>query len=94
MKSILVAGLLAAAGAAAWLGAIGFARLRVALDRLHCATFVNVVSGTALAAASVVYDGVSDRALKILFIVFINCLAGAVASHVTGRALLQRRKAP
>ncbi len=93
MKSILIDGLLGTAAAAAWLGAIGFTRLRSRLDRLHCATFVNVVAGIALAGAAFASDGLSDRALKILFIVVINCAAGAVTSHVTGRALLQRPKA-
>jgi multicomponent Na+:H+ antiporter subunit G len=75
---------------AAWLGCAGFARLRTPLDRLHCAAFVNAVSGTALTIAAFVADGVSDRALKVLLITGLSLLAGAAMSHATGRALLLR----
>jgi multisubunit Na+/H+ antiporter MnhG subunit len=90
MRSLVIDGLLAAIVAAAWLGVCGFARLKSALDRLHCVAFVNVVCGLALIGAAFVGDGMSDRAFKILLIVAVNLLSGAVVSHATARALSQR----
>lgn len=76
---------------AAWLGAVGFARLRDPVDRIHCVTFVNAVCGLLLLMAAALTDGPSDRLLKILLMVGVNLVAGAAISHVTGRAILQRR---
>jgi multicomponent Na+:H+ antiporter subunit G len=90
MSRIAVDVLLAILVLAAWLGCAGFARLRAPFDRLHCAAFVNAVSGTALTIASFVADGVSDRALKVLLVTGLSLLAGAAMSHATGRALLLR----
>ena len=90
MSSLVIDGLLTVIVGTSWLGVWGFARLNSALDRLHCIAFVNVVSGVALIVAAFVSDGISDRALKIVLIVAVNLLSGAVVSHATARALLQR----
>lgn len=92
MKPILIDALLIAVVGAGWLGIAGFAQLRMPLDRLHCVTFVNTVCGVLLTAAAFVSDGVSSRAIKILFIVALSLLSGAAMSHATGRAIIQRGK--
>ncbi len=90
MRSIVIDGLLTVIVGASWLGVSGFVRLKSALDRLHCVAFVNVVSGLGLIGAAFVSDGISDRAFKIVLIVAVNLLSGAVVSHATARALSQR----
>lgn len=82
--------LLAVAVLGAWIGVLGFARLRAPLDRLHCAAFCNTVCGAALTLATFLADGVSERAFKVAFILILNCVGGALVSHVTGRALVTR----
>jgi multicomponent Na+:H+ antiporter subunit G len=82
--------LLACMVCAAWLGALGFARLRDPLDRLHCVTFVNAVCGCLLLLAAILTAGPSDRFLKILLMVGANLVSGAAISHITARAVLQR----
>jgi multisubunit Na+/H+ antiporter MnhG subunit len=82
--------LLTLAVLAAWLGCFGFLRLRSAMDRLHCAAFVNATTGTTLAVAAFVADGLSDRAFKVLLIAALGLVSGAAASHAIGRALLLR----
>jgi multisubunit Na+/H+ antiporter MnhG subunit len=94
MKDVVIDALLIVAIAAAWLAAIGFARLRTPLDRLHCAPFVNAVSGTALAAAAGVSDGMAIRPLKLILIVLVNLIAGAAMSHAIGRAAVRRGEKP
>ncbi len=74
----------------AWLAALGFARLRAPLDRMHTGAFVNATAGAALVVLGFVSDGVSVRALKIVLIVTVNLVAGAAMSHATGRALTLR----
>lgn len=75
---------------AAWLGCLGFARLRLPLDRLHCASFVNAVAGVLLTVTTFAADGASDRAFKVLLTVAVTLLAGSALSHAVGRALLYR----
>jgi multicomponent Na+:H+ antiporter subunit G len=87
---IVIDGFLCLFVAAAWLGAVGFLRLRAPLDRIHAVTFVNAAAGAALAIAAFLADGPTDRAFKILFIAIINLFAGAAISHMTGRALTKR----
>ncbi|MGY2052230.1 monovalent cation/H(+) antiporter subunit G [Methylobacterium sp. JK268] len=82
--------LLALAVAAAWLGGLGALRLPRALDRLHAVTFVGVAAGLPVAAAALLADGVSSRSLKVLLLVGLQILWGAVLSHASGRALLLR----
>jgi multicomponent Na+:H+ antiporter subunit G len=74
----------------AWLGCFGYARLRHALDRLHCVTFVNAGCGLALLLTSLAADGLSTRTFKVAVIACAALLAGAALSHATGRALLVR----
>lgn len=90
MKAAMIDAALGISVAAVWLGVAAFARLRAPLDRLHCITFVNVVAGLFLSAGAFIADGASNRALKVLLIVVLNCVSGAAMSHATGRALLQR----
>ena len=80
--------------AGAWLGTLGFLRLRQPLDRLHCVSFVNVVGGTALLLAAVLQDGLSDRVLKVALLWFVALVSGAVLAHATGRALQAREREP
>lgn len=94
MTRVVIDILLAVMVLAAWLGCAGFARLRAPLDRMHCVTFVNATSGTALVVAAFVADGPSNRAFLILLVAAISLLAGAAMSHATGRALLLRGSVP
>lgn len=94
MSRVVIDGLLALVVLTAWLGCIGFARLRSALDRVHCVAFVNTAAGTALTVAAFVADGGSSRAFKILLVACLSLLAGAAMSHATGRALVERGSAP
>lgn len=94
MSRIVIEALLTVMVLSAWLGCAGFARLRSPLDRMHCVTFVNATSGTALVIIGFVADGPSDRAFKILLVAGVSLLAGAAMSHATGRALLLRGSAP
>ena len=71
----------------AWLGALGFVRLRTALDRLHCATFVNVAAGLSLTLAVLVSDGLTSRSWKAVALLLTTVLVGAATSHAVGRAL-------
>ncbi len=90
MKAVVIDALLALALIDVWLGCLGFARLRSALDRLHCATFVNAGAGLAIVVAAFVADGFSDRALKILMLATIQLIVGAALGHATGRAVFLR----
>lgn len=90
MSTVATEILLAITVLAAWLGSIGFARLHSPLDRLHCATFVNAASGSAVAVAAFVTDGISARAATVLLIAALALLLGAALSHAAGRALLLR----
>ena len=76
--------------AATWLGCLGFARLRMPLDRLHCAAFVNAAAGLLLAVTAFAADGASDRAFKVLLTVAVSLVSGAALSHAIGRALIYR----
>lgn len=86
----MIPALLSLAVLGAWLAAAGFARLRTPLDRLHCVTFLNVVSGGALLVATLLSDGVSDRFGKLALLVALALLTGAATAHAVGRAILQR----
>ena len=85
--------LLVVAVAAAWLGCLGFVRLRTDLDRLHCIAFVNATTGAAILLAALLADGLSDRVLKILLILGLNLLTGAASAHLIGRAIVKRHAA-
>ena len=77
----------------AWIGAAGFARLRSALDRLHCVTFVYVGCGVPLVALALVVDGPSQRAFKILLLVAVSLVAGASVNQAVARAVVVRGEA-
>ncbi len=87
MKALAVDILLAVAVAAVWLAAIALLRLRTALDRLHCATFVNVAAGLAVTLAVLVQDGATSRSWKTAAILILTLLVGSATSHAVGRAL-------
>ena len=91
MKNAVVDILLAVAVLSAWLGALGFVRLRTALDRLHCATFVNVAAGVGLTAAVLVQDGLTSRSCKAAALLLATLLVGAATSHTVGRAVHLRQ---
>lgn len=93
MKSIVIDLLIVLALGAAWLGALGFARLRSSLDRLHCVTFIYVGCGLPLAVAAVVSDGFSSRALKMLLLTVVALVAGASLNQVAARAIFNRDEA-
>ncbi len=90
--TVVVDGLLVLLVAVTWLGCLGFVRLRTALDRLHCAAFVNVAAGAVLVAAAFAADGPSVRAWKVLVTVAAGVAGGAALSHAAGRALLYRER--
>ncbi|HEY3912048.1 MAG TPA: monovalent cation/H(+) antiporter subunit G [Stellaceae bacterium] len=90
MKELAVEMLLGAAVLSAWLGCYGFVRFKTALDRLHCAAFVNVAAGFAITLAVLVQDGATDRLLKMIAVWAVLPLAGAATSHAIGRALVLR----
>jgi multicomponent Na+:H+ antiporter subunit G len=88
--TLLIDALLVVMVLMAWLGCVGFARLRAPLDRMHCVAFVNVTAGSALVLAAFLNDGASVRAWKILLIAATSLLAGAAMSHATGRMIMVR----
>jgi multisubunit Na+/H+ antiporter MnhG subunit len=91
---IAIAALLTLAVLATWLGSIGFARLRSACARVHCVTFVTVGAGIPVALASLLADGFSSRALKIVLLELVLLVCGAALAHATGRAIAMREMSP
>ena len=75
-----------------WLGVAGFGRLRTALDRLHCVTFINAAGGGALFLAALAHDGFSVRVLKFALLLFAALVGGALMAHATGRTLFMRER--
>ena len=90
MKAVLLPASLLLMVAASWLGALGAARLRTPLERLHAVTFVNIAAGVALVLAALVSDGFSARVAKVALIVILSWASGAALSHATGRAVVRR----
>ena len=88
--SVVVAALLAIAVASAWIGALGFARLSSALDRLHCVTFVYVGCWLPVVIAAFVADGPSSRAFKILLLFVVSFVAGAAVNQAVARCIFTR----
>ena len=76
---------------AVWLGCFGFFRFRTALDRLHCAGFVNAAAGFAVTVAVFLQDGATDRSLKTAAVLVILLVGGAALVHATGRAIRLRQ---
>ena len=93
MSAIVVDVLVGMAVLSAWLGALGFARLTSALDRLHCIAFVNVGCGLPIIAAGFVADGPSTRAFKILLLWLVAMIAGAAVNQAAARAIFTRDEA-
>jgi len=91
---VLIAALLALAVGAAWLGCIGFARLRSPYARLHCVPFVTAAAGAPVVIAAFLADGASDRACKILLLVVLALAGGAALSHAAGRAFAMHEMNP
>lgn len=77
---------------AAWLGMLGFIRLKAALDRLHCVSFVNVAGGSAILAAALISDGATARTVKIFILTAAVLVNGAALTHAIGRSLVLRAK--
>jgi multicomponent Na+:H+ antiporter subunit G len=90
VSGIAVAILLGLAVLSAWVGCWGFLRFSTALDRLHCASFVNAAAGFSVAVAVVVQDGASDRTLKTFAILATLLFGGAALNHAVGRAIVLR----
>ena len=90
MRGLICDLCLALAVLAAWLGALGFLRLRSALDRLHCTTFVLAASGPPLVLAAILDEGLTTRSIKLAALVVTLLVTGAATSHAVGRALLLR----
>lgn len=88
--SVLLGFLLAAAVLAAWIAAIGLMRMPEPLDCLHAVTFLSVATGTALFAAAAATDGLTDRLLKVAFILVAVLFGGAGMSHALGQAIHRR----
>lgn len=93
MKDVVVDVLLALAVASAWLGALGFARLKSAMDRLHCATFVTIGAGLPIVTAAFVQDGLAQRPFKILLLFGVAVVAGASVNQAIARAIFTRDEA-
>lgn len=93
MREIAVDFLLGIAVAAAWIAALGFARLRWSLDRLHVASFVTIGCGVPFIVAAFVADGASTRALKLLLAWLVLLVAGASVNQAIARAIFNRKEA-
>lgn len=87
MRAGVVDALLVLAVIAAWLGALGFARLSTALERLHCASFVNALALSLVTAAAWIQDGPSPRSFSATALLVFVLVVGAATSHAVGRAL-------
>lgn len=90
---VAVAMLLLAGVLAAWLAALGLLRRRDPLDRLHLVSFVNVATGLPVAVAALLQGGASSRSVKVVLLLGITWIAGAVLAHASGRALVVRKAA-
>ena len=93
MTAIIADVLLGMAVIAAWIGALGFARLTSALDRLHCAAFITVGCGLPIVVAAFVADGPSTRAFKMLLLLVVALVAGAAVNQAVARAIFTRDEA-
>lgn len=93
MRAVVIDALIVIAVLSAWVGALGFARLTSALDRLHCIAFVNIGCGLSIVAAVFVADGPSTRAFKVLLLWLIALIAGAAVNQAAGRAIFTRDEA-
>lgn len=90
---IAVGILLGVAVLAAWIAALGFARLRWSLDRLHVVSFAVVACGLPIVVAGFVADGASTRAFKLLVVWLVSTIAGASLNQAAARAIFTREEA-
>ena len=86
MTALLVAAL-ALGVLAALIGTIAFHRLATPAERLHAASFVGVASTACFVVAAFITDGLTGRSLKMVLILVVLILSGAVANHAVARAL-------
>jgi multisubunit Na+/H+ antiporter MnhG subunit len=91
LRTQAVEALLAILVLTAWVGAAGFARLALPLDRLHCVTFVNITCGALSLAAAGLWGGSADDVIKLAFLVVVLLAGGAAIGHSTARAIVRRR---
>jgi multicomponent Na+:H+ antiporter subunit G len=84
---IVLDALLVLAVAGATVAALAFVRLPTPLERLHPGSFVAVFSGAALIGAAFATEGVTGQSVKMVLIVIVLILSGALANHAVGRAL-------
>jgi multisubunit Na+/H+ antiporter MnhG subunit len=85
--STIASALLILAVVSAWLGAVSFLRLHTALERIHCVTYVSVVTLGALVLAGFATEGVTPRTCKLALLWVINLAVGALLSHATARTI-------
>ena len=85
--SVLVCALLAIAVLSTLLATIAFARMTTSLERLHPGGFVAGVSGGAIVGAGFATVGGPGSSIKLLLLVIVLVLSGALANHAIGRAL-------
>ena len=90
LRDVVVDILLGLAVLSAWIGALGFARLTSALDRLHCVGFTTIAAGLPLVLAAFVADGPSTRAFKLLLLWLVALIAGAALNQAAARAIFTR----
>lgn len=91
MRTALTDVLLGLAVLAAWLGAAGFARLTLPLDRLHCVPFVSIACGVLILAAAVAWGGAPDVIVKVALLLGGLLVGGAATAHSSARAIVRRR---
>ncbi len=78
----------------ALLGALGLLVLRGAFDRFHVVGPVAIVGPTALAAAVVLREGLSQAGIKAILVALAALLVGPIVTHATARAEWVRRRGP
>lgn len=88
--NLLVGALLTIAVMSALLATIAFARMATPLERLHAGGFLGAVSGSAIVGAGFATVGVTGQSIKMLLILIVLVLSGALANHAIGRALYLR----
>jgi hypothetical protein len=88
---VLTEVLLGLAVLAAWLGAAGFARLALPLDRLHCVSFVSITCGALILAAAALGGVAPEVIIKVALLLGGLLLGGAATAHSSARAIVRRR---
>lgn len=78
----------------AWLAVAAALRCRNSLDKLHATTFVVAGPLLLMTVAAVVQDGLSSRALNIIFLMVVQLFGGAAVTFATARAIALRSSPP